>query len=66
MCQPSGRDVRVAPREARVSAQGIPPFLADRDDVAFVEALYQAHYKDLPLACVADALGVVLTAARTY
>lgn len=53
-------------REKLMSVRKEYPFLADRDDVSFVEALHQALYKDLPLACVADALGVALPAARTY
>lgn len=48
------RSVRLADARERY------PFLAERDDMAVVRAIHRAFYDDLPLGCVADALGVVM------
>lgn len=40
------------------------PTTADLDDAAVVRAMHEAFYKDLPLECIADALGVVMPTAQ--
>lgn len=57
----SGQGVK--PRPAKLAdMRKRYPFLADRDDVAVVRAVHRAHYNDLPVVCVADALGVEMSA----